>query len=73
MGIGIFLKLEAGTLVLTNNASRPGPVDEGLPEGAVWLADDLGRGRGVVVVLEELAFWAVVLQDCADRDSRVTI
>ena len=58
---------------LTGDASRPAAIDERLPEGAIRLADDLGRGRGVVVVLEELAFWAVVLQDCADCDSRVTI
>ena len=48
-------------MVLTNNASRPGPVDEGLPEGAVGLADDLGLWWGVVVVLQELPLWAVIL------------
>ena len=48
-------------MVLTNNASRPGPVDEGLPEGAVGLADDLGLWWGVVVMLEELPLWAVIL------------
>ena len=48
---------------LTGDASRPAAVDEWLPEGPIRLADDLGCGRGVVVVLKELALWAVVLQN----------
>ena len=51
----------AGSLVLTNNASGPGSVDEGLPETAVGLADDLGLWWCVVVVLQELPLWAVIL------------
>ena len=48
---------------LTGDASRPAAVDERLPEGPIRLADDLGCGRGVVVMLKELALWAVVLQN----------
>lgn len=59
--------------LLTGDTSRPAAIDEWLPEGAVRLADDLGFGGRVVVMLEELAFWAMVLQGCAHCDCRVAI
>ena len=58
---------------LTDDTSRPCPVDERLPEGAVRLADDLHCGWGIVVVLKELPLWAMVLQLLPDSDSRVAV